>query len=92
MTPLRTRPQSNKRTGLPVGVSRTWRTYPRGERPPYLEFQVLWHDGSRPRIKHFYVGAYPTRRRLREVREEAIEFRRAYEERRAVPIPHSSAA
>ncbi len=78
--PLRTRPQSNKTTRLPAGVSSTWRTYPTGGRSSYLEFQVLWHDGRSARIKHFYVGSAPTRRRTREVREQAIEFRRAYEE------------
>ena len=75
---LRTRPQSNKTSGLPNGVSRTWRT--RKGRQPYLEYLVNWIDElGKPRIKHFYVGVDPTQEADWRARQAAIRFRKAYE-------------
>ena len=75
---LRTRPQSNKTTGLPIGVSRTWRS--RKDRRPYLEYLVNWIDevGKR-RVKHFYVGVDPKQETEWKARRAAIAFRKAYE-------------
>lgn len=75
---LRKKPQPNKQSGLPVGVSMTWRT--RKDRQPYLEFLVNWKDNhGKPRIKHFYVGTTPTVKEERGARRTAIKFRKEYE-------------
>ena len=80
---LRTKPQSNKTTGLPVGVSKTWRMRP-APRLPYLEYQVLFQDKHGvSKIKHFYVSVRPTPRVDALVRKQAVEFRKQYEVRYA---------
>ncbi len=78
---LRSKPQTNKQSGLPVGVTMTWRT--REDRQPYLEFLVNWKDRhGKARIKHFYVGVAPTLKEERDVRRAAIQFRKSYESRK----------
>jgi hypothetical protein len=84
---IRSKPQSNKQNGLPAGVSCTWRQYPEGERSPYLEYQVVYKERNQTRIKHFYVGVSPTKKREREIRALAIAFRQDYEERVTRPAP-----
>lgn len=78
---LRSKPQPNKESGLPVGVSMTWRI--RKDRQPYLEFLVNWKGRhGKSRIKHFYVGVAPTSKKEREVRRSAILFRKSYESKK----------
>jgi hypothetical protein len=43
--------QTNKVTGLPVGISATWRIRP--SRSPYKNEKGI------PKTKHFYVGVQP---------------------------------
>jgi len=75
---LRSRPQTNKTTDLPPGVSMTWRS--RKDRRPYLEYLVNWvDDEGKTRIKHFYVGVDPTQKDERTARRAAILFRKSYE-------------
>jgi len=78
---LRTKPQRNKTTGLPAGVSKTWRMRP-APRLPYLEYQVLYQDKHGiSKIKHFYVSVHPTPMVEALVKKQAIEFRQQYEAR-----------
>lgn len=79
--PLRTHPQSNKRSGLPLGISGTWRIRP--DRRPAYEFMVTYREGRAIRTKHFHVGpSMDPELYLRQL-QEAIKFRRAYEARYA---------
>jgi len=75
---VRKRAQANKLSGLPNGISKTWRQ--RENRQPYLEYLVNWRDDEgKVRIKHFYVGVAPTKKAERLVCREAVLFRKAYE-------------
>ena len=70
--------QHNKRSGLPAGITETWRK--REGRRDALEFQVFYQEEGRPRIKHFYVGPEPLGTQRKDAMARAIAFRQAYEE------------
>lgn len=74
----RSKSQVNKTTGLPNGITKTWRKR-KGKRP-YLEFQTYWKDATgKVRIQHFYVGVEPTPEKEILAFQNAKAFRDQYE-------------
>lgn len=80
---IRQREQANKKSGLPLGVSKTWRR--RAGRRPYLELLVTYRDQETGRMKtrHFYVGTDPDETSIQRAFREAVRFRQAYASGRA---------
>jgi len=75
---VRSKSSSAKKTGLPVGVTKTWRM--RAVKSPYLEYQVFYQTKrGKHKVKHFYVGVNPEPTTERLARDRAIKFRKEYE-------------
>lgn len=79
---LRTRPSPRKTSALPVGICESRCMNRSGSIS--LRLQVLWHDGTKPRVKVFTVGLLHTvtEADYRAAKKRAITFRRAYEHQR----------
>lgn len=79
---LKTTIQSNKKnTTLPVGISGVWRRRDAQMKRPYFEFRVCWSmkPGGEKKVKGFYVGVYPTSKKMLEQFNAAVQFRKAIE-------------
>lgn len=88
---IRKKTLSHKRSGEPVGVSRTVALNPAN--PSYegsLRFLVNWNDATgKPRIKTFVAGpvAKMTSDREAHAHKSALAFRTAYEKSRQMGVP-----
>lgn len=79
---MMTRPQANKRTPLPAGVYRYFktRTLRSGDEVEYMYYSTHTVEDGKRRAKVFSCGPVPVSRATEQTRkEEAIAYRRAWE-------------
>ena len=84
MHPLRTCPQSNKQSGLPVGVTRYVETR-QDQKKAYVIYSASWSSSGVKHVRKFYAGRADdlTRAQERHAKLTAIAFREEYERCRA---------